>query len=167
MMINYNELCVPFIKAAQKCEADTYSKLEIELQKLGFFTFLPDLQTFEDYINFIDKSLELQNLVRGVAISIYTDSEQCDIPAITLQGEVVNPSKRFVDDNGESHEEWINAGKILHCSRLVSDFDKDGFLININVDNLTIEMLNRNGFDLPLLELPNYSNDEIQAMFNL
>ena len=45
--------------------------------------------------------------------------------------------------------------------------NEEGDYDDISANNVIIEMLSNNGFDIPLLELPIYSDDQIAQMFNL
>jgi hypothetical protein len=165
-MTNYNELCSPFIEASKACALDEIHNLEPKLKELDFFEALPNLKNYADF-NKAVKNPKLQAFILKAAELANISFKDCDAPAINLDGEIVPPTLEYVDAEGTTQLKWNNAGKLIHCSRLVEALDEDGTYYSLLEANGIIELLNRNGFDIQLIELPNYSNSEIVQMFNL
>lgn len=164
-MIDFKKLCKPHIEKAIKCRKEIVLKLEKELQANGFFEVMPKVTSYRDLFETLYSTPELKDLFLSAALKSEPDTHRCDVAVINSKGKVLQPESSYVSDT-EFNFQYSSKDKPIECELVVSVLNHNNNIISTISENALFEMLNRHGFEIPLFELPNYSNEVLAKMFD-
>jgi hypothetical protein len=160
MSFNYKKLCTEFIKDAKQCTANQYKHLLPRLEELGFFKKIQAIKTYKELVG---ADWSIHSVFQKDLDQKKINLDECVAPAISSQGRIVH-SMDYIDIDGNEQTHYAISGMPIKCFLIDIELKGEAY-IDINQQNALIEVLNSAGANIKLLELPNYTDVELDVIF--